>query len=763
MLALLAESALRSLALGGAVWLGLRLLRVRNPHVQMTAWTMVLVASLAMPVLMRCVTVTIPAAAPRADVLEIIWPSPQMPLETMPAAPGPAQAPVAAPPTAEPAFAPPRDAMSAAIDWRAVATGVYALVGAVLLLRLLTGIMLTWRMARAARPVGAAWAAGADVRVSDVVGVPVTFGSTILLPPEYVEWSLAKRQAVLSHEGAHVAHADFYVLVLAALNRAVFWFNPFAWWQLVRLAELAEIISDDAAVEVVADRPSYAGFLLDLARNVQRAPAALAMARPCTMRQRVERILATSALPARLGWRKRMLVMTALVPVVAVSAATMARGTPPAQPEPLAAAYTPSSPERERAAVGASLLDSYVGWYEFGPMRALAVTRTDDRLSAQETGQPTFALSAHGDADWRSNDGRAVVTFTRDGEGPATRLVLQEPVLGARHAVRVDAARAKAIEDAFARRIAAASDRFKDQMPAQESKAALLRGIEELQRDAPDYERMGAPLAANVRRQASELHAMLTALGPVESTFFRGVGPGGYDIYGVKFANGSADFRLLVGADGRTEDIIFHPNGDDTPGEFAACAQEPALKSVPGTAPIAMVFFNTTGADIQLFGLDADGKRTRHSTIGTDRTAQIMTSIGRPWIVTDADGQCLEIVLPGLRTRYHTVQTGRAASSRSTPMPRSEEALRQYIDALGRGEPDYDSMTPEAATQARRMLLLSRAIVAKLGPLRTISFRFVSQLGSDVYTVHFANGSAEWRITMVKEGKIARIAIGPQY
>jgi hypothetical protein len=61
MLAVLLESALRLLALGGVVWLGLRLLRVRNPHVQMTAWTVVLVASLSMPVLMRCVTVTIPA------------------------------------------------------------------------------------------------------------------------------------------------------------------------------------------------------------------------------------------------------------------------------------------------------------------------------------------------------------------------------------------------------------------------------------------------------------------------------------------------------------------------------------------------------------------------------------------------------------------------------------------------------------------------------------------------------------------------------
>ena len=47
MLALLLESALRLLALGGVVWLGLKLFRVRNPHAQMTAWTVVLLASLS--------------------------------------------------------------------------------------------------------------------------------------------------------------------------------------------------------------------------------------------------------------------------------------------------------------------------------------------------------------------------------------------------------------------------------------------------------------------------------------------------------------------------------------------------------------------------------------------------------------------------------------------------------------------------------------------------------------------------------------------
>ena len=44
-----------------------------------------------------------------------------------------------------------------------------------------------------------------------------------------------------------------------------------------------------------------------------------------------------------------------------------------------------------------------------------------------------------------------------------------------------------------------------------------------------------------------------------------------------------------------------------------------------------------------------------------------------------------------------------------------------------------------------------------------MSFRGVSGLGSDVYVVQFANGSAEWRIGLAKDGTIGRIALGPQY
>jgi hypothetical protein len=59
--------------------------------------------------------------------------------------------------------------------------------------------------------------------------------------------------------------------------------------------------------------------------------------------------------------------------------------------------------------------------------------------------------------------------------------------------------------------------------------------------------------------------------------------------------------------------------------------------------------------------------------------------------------------------------------------------------------------------------VLNQAILARLGTLRGLSFRGVTLNGNDIYIAHFANGSAEWRIALVKQGRIGRLALGPQY
>ena len=844
MLAILAESALRSLVLGSAVWVGLNLVRVRNPHLHMTSWVMVLVASLSMPFLMHWTTVTITLDPLPVPSPENLWPANNPLAEPLRwSQPSELGIPLAA-----------RGNNHEAVNWLSVATAIYGLVAGMLLLRLALGIYLTWRLVRAAKPIDEPWAVNANVRVSDAIAGPVTFGSTILLPPQCIDWDLPKRRAVLAHEGAHVANRDFHILLLASLNRAVFWFSPFAWWQLIRLAELAEIISDARALEVFEDRLSYAEILLDLVQNVRRPPAVLEMARACTVRTRVERIVAATTVPAKAGWRKRLWTAAAILPVVIVSAGSIAYRTPPVstlaidgaadattavrKPQ-LAEFYSlgrtifaifregddlfgqltgqrklrlsaagdgtysyPAAAGRITFALGdeqqpselvlsqngrelraarvagmshqgieadASQIDSYLGWYELAPSRVLTVTQDGDRIFVQETGRPKFAVAAEG-ADAFSDNRGDLVIFLRDAQAKVTQVLLQDPVSGARVAPRVAVARAKEIEEEFARRIAKVPDRFREQAPLPGSKEAILRGIEDMQRGAPNYDRMSARLAAKIRREVSELHPMFKALGAVESIFFRGVGPGGYDIYGVKFANGFAEFRLLLGTDGKADNVIFRPDGNEALGGIVACSDEPGLRSQSDTAPIRLLLYNDSGSDIQIFKLDAEGKRTAHGMIGDDRSSSILTYVGSPWVITDTSGKCLQIVLPGQRTRYHTVegsrsgvQPDRPVPPRTAPMAGSDEMLRQYIEALGRGEPNYDRMTAEVAAQTRAQLPFDQAILTRLGALRAVSFRGVSALGSDIYMAHFAHGTAEWRIGLVKDGTIGRIALGPQY
>jgi hypothetical protein len=783
MMDLLLESALRSLALGGAVWLGLALLRVRNPRTEMTAWTVVLAVALAMPALMDRLTVTLPAAAPALHAVEQSAPSRPFSAtlaELTKVFPPPVRGSNAVPPTepaadpgpvpATPTTADHRGFVRPGFDWRTLAAAVYLPVAGLMLLRLVTGLWLSWRVARAARPLHEDWTGGTDVRVSDAVATPVMFGSTVLLPATYGGWSEAKRQAVLSHELSHVAHGDFYVLLLAQLHRAVFWFNPLASWQLARMAELAEIIGDDTALEIQDDPLCYAGILLDLAGGRREAPVAtIAMARVCTLRKRVERIVAGTAVPARIGWRKRALVAMSLLPAAMISSGAIVLGVPKPSVENVAVTPAVGAPPAAIVAAQPHPLDGYVGYYELGQLRALAVTRAGDRLILQETGRQKFDVTANGDHAFAARDGGASVIFVTN-TADRTELELREPGTRARRAVRVEAARAHEIETAFAHRVAAAPDRFRDQLPAEGSKDTVLRAVEEWQRGAPDYDRMSRAVADHVRRHGAELHAMTTTLGAVESVFFRGVGPGGFDIYGIKFVRGLAEFRILAGPDGTTEDMIFRPDGDDTPGEVAACTQEPTFKPTPGAVPIQLWLYNDTGADIRVFAGDGEGRRSHEVAIGNERSVAILTAVGDPWIVTDAAGQCLEVVVAGQSTRHHIVpadapeQAVRPAPRRTAPIPGSEQALRRYIDALGRRVPDYDGMTPQTAAYARQDLALNEAIVARLGALRALSFRGVTlNNGNDIYIAHFANGSAEWRIGLVKDGRIGRLALGPQY
>jgi hypothetical protein len=50
-------------------------------------------------------------------------------------------------------------------------------------------------------------------------------------------------------------------------------------------------------------------------------------------------------------------------------------------------------------------------------------------------------------------------------------------------------------------------------------------------------------------------------MGALQAVIFRGVGPGGADIYQVDFEKGSIDYRIWLGADGKAEGENLRPIG----------------------------------------------------------------------------------------------------------------------------------------------------------------------------------------------------------
>src|ERR1700727_2262967 len=106
MLPVILEAAIRSMVLAVPIWLGLKGLRVRNPHVLMTTWQTVLVVSRLMPFLVGWAKLHLPSAA--------------LPIQQLlPAEP----AIFFSPPSGR--VAPDLRSSSAIVDWRTICASIY--------------------------------------------------------------------------------------------------------------------------------------------------------------------------------------------------------------------------------------------------------------------------------------------------------------------------------------------------------------------------------------------------------------------------------------------------------------------------------------------------------------------------------------------------------------------------------------------------------------------------------------------------------------
>jgi len=211
--------------------------------------------------------------------------------------------------------------------------------------------------------------------------------------------------------------------------------------------------------------------------------------------------------------------------------------------------------ERKEMTLDPKVLSRYVGAYQMSPNASMLITLEGSQLMSKMTGQGSVPIFPQSETLFFAKGIDAQIEFPKDdGQAKASQMTLHQ---NGRDMT------AKRMDDAEFQRIAddAARDakRFKDQTAAPGSQEALRQMIEEIRLGKPDYDRMSAGLAAATRQQLPQLQAHFTGLGALQSISFKGVGPGGADIYTVKFEKGGLEYRIWLAPDGKVESANVRP------------------------------------------------------------------------------------------------------------------------------------------------------------------------------------------------------------
>ena len=205
-------------------------------------------------------------------------------------------------------------AFPATISWPTAVLLVWAAGAALVLGRLLLGLIAVQIIARrttdaAAAPwlplareladdLGIFWIA---FRRSERATMPVAYGvlrPTILMPAAADSWTEDRLRIVLLHELAHVKRRDCLTHMLAQVACGLYWFNPLAWIAARRVRAERERACDDLVLAAGTPGPDYADQLIEIARLMRAgrfpsvvAGASLAMAHRSQLEGRLMAIL----------------------------------------------------------------------------------------------------------------------------------------------------------------------------------------------------------------------------------------------------------------------------------------------------------------------------------------------------------------------------------------------------------------------------------------------------------------------------------------
>ena len=208
------------------------------------------------------------------------------------------------------------------------------------------------------------------------------------------------------------------------------------------------------------------------------------------------------------------------------------------------------------------ILARYVGAYQMAPGANMLVTLDGSQLLTKLGNQKAVPVFPESETMFFAKVVDAKIEFAKpDADGVPSQLILHQNGRD-QAANRLSEAEFKQIETEtkeIADATAAAIKRFKDQTQDPRTEAALRRDIDELRLGQPKYEKMSSGLADVTRQQLPQLNAMMAQFGAVKSVTFKGVGPGGADIYEVNFEHGSTEWRILMQSDEKVASVGFRP------------------------------------------------------------------------------------------------------------------------------------------------------------------------------------------------------------
>ena len=248
----------------------------------------------------------------------------------------------------------------------ALATALYAVPAAILLLITFIALarLVTLRaradvlvdghwlsaLARAQRRMG--FKHGTALLTSDELASPISWGlmrPVIVLNSRAVE-ATTEAEAIIAHELAHVARMDWAKLLLARVATALFWFNPAVWILAREAHQLREEAADDSVLAADIVDTDYAQLLVGVARH--ECPGLLLGAHgvapsKSSLARRVARVLDGESVRGPAARSFALGVFAGAVLVAApLAALTLTPGTPKiSKPvSPRLAASEPSSP-----------------------------------------------------------------------------------------------------------------------------------------------------------------------------------------------------------------------------------------------------------------------------------------------------------------------------------------------------------------------------------------------------------------------------------